>query len=270
MTVQESEQAFVAGMTVADEEIDAGADVLIPGDMGIGNTTPAAALIGLLGSQDAAAVTGRGTGIDDDTWMRKTVAVRDAMRRGRGGLRQPIELLATVAGPGLRGHHRLHPPVRVPPDPGPARRRHLRCRRHARSPDRLPVGPMVLGRTPVGRARAPVRAQPPRARATSRLPAATRRGQRRPARAAHPASGTGHHGRHGDLRGSRRVYRFRHVTDAFRLAVGTLTALRVPPPRRIERPVAATRHGACPAAGVRPRHRRNGRRPGDRSDHGRC
>ncbi len=96
---EQAEQAFVAGMSIADQEIDAGADLLIPGDMGIGNTTPAAALIGLLANQDAGAVTGRGTGIDDETWMLKASAVRDAMRRGRGGLGEPVQLLGTVAGP---------------------------------------------------------------------------------------------------------------------------------------------------------------------------
>lgn len=99
ITVEQSERALLAGMAVADEEIDAGVDLLIPGDMGIGNTTPAAALIGLLANQDAAAVTGRGTGIDDEVWMRKAVAVRDAMRRGRGGLGRQIELLAKIGGP---------------------------------------------------------------------------------------------------------------------------------------------------------------------------
>jgi nicotinate-nucleotide--dimethylbenzimidazole phosphoribosyltransferase len=66
--------------------------------MGIGNTTPAAALIGLLGSRDAGAVTGRGTGIDDEAWMRKAAAVRDAMRRGRGVKADQLALLATVGG----------------------------------------------------------------------------------------------------------------------------------------------------------------------------
>ena len=66
--------------------------------MGIGNTTPAAALIGLLSSRDAGAVTGRGTGIDDEAWMRKAAAVRDAMRRGRPVRADQIALLATVGG----------------------------------------------------------------------------------------------------------------------------------------------------------------------------
>jgi nicotinate-nucleotide--dimethylbenzimidazole phosphoribosyltransferase len=98
LTRDEVEAAFAAGVAIADEEVDAGADLLIPGDMGIGNTTPAAALIGLLGSRDAAAVTGRGTGIDDEAWMRKAAAVRDAMRRGRGVKADQLALLATVGG----------------------------------------------------------------------------------------------------------------------------------------------------------------------------
>jgi nicotinate-nucleotide--dimethylbenzimidazole phosphoribosyltransferase len=98
LTRDEAEQAFAAGVAIADEEVDAGADLLIPGDMGIGNTTPAAALIGLLSSRDAGAVTGRGTGIDDEVWMRKAAAVRDAMRRGRPVRADQIALLATVGG----------------------------------------------------------------------------------------------------------------------------------------------------------------------------
>lgn len=98
LTREEAELAFTAGVSIANEEVDAGADLLIPGDMGIGNTTPAAALIGLLSSRDAGAVTGRGTGIDDEAWMRKAAAVRDAMRRGRSVRADQIALLATVGG----------------------------------------------------------------------------------------------------------------------------------------------------------------------------
>lgn len=98
LTTQQVAAAFSAGIAIADEEVDSGADVLIPGDMGIANTTPAAALIGLLTNQDAAAVTGRGTGIDDETWMVKVIAVRDAMRRGRGSLGDQLELLARIGG----------------------------------------------------------------------------------------------------------------------------------------------------------------------------
>lgn len=101
LTPEEAEQAVGAGIAIADEEIDAGADLLVPGDLGIGNTTPSAALVGLLTSNDAAAVTGRGTGIDDATWMRKAAAVRDAMRRGRARLGDQQELLAAIGGADL-------------------------------------------------------------------------------------------------------------------------------------------------------------------------
>lgn len=95
---EEVEAALALGVQIADDEVDAGADLLIPGDMGIGNTTPAAVITGLYTNQDAASVVGRGTGIDDATWMRKTAAVRDAMRRGRDAKGDPVTLLATVGG----------------------------------------------------------------------------------------------------------------------------------------------------------------------------
>jgi nicotinate-nucleotide--dimethylbenzimidazole phosphoribosyltransferase len=98
LTIDEAWAAFAHGLTIADEEVDAGADLLIPGDMGIGNTTPAAAIVGLYAGGDASLVVGRGTGIDDEAWMRKTAAVRDAMRRGRPFKAEPVRVLATVGG----------------------------------------------------------------------------------------------------------------------------------------------------------------------------
>ncbi|WP_278314849.1 nicotinate-nucleotide--dimethylbenzimidazole phosphoribosyltransferase [Lolliginicoccus levis] len=98
MTHEEAVAAVAAGRAIADEEIDAGADLLIAGDMGIGNTTPATVLVATLTRTEPIAAVGRGTGIDDNAWMLKTAAVRDAMRRGRVVARDPIRLLATSAG----------------------------------------------------------------------------------------------------------------------------------------------------------------------------
>ena len=98
MSLDEATAAFELGRRIADEEIDAGADLIVPGDMGIGNTTAAAALVGVLTNANAADVTGNGTGIDDATWMRKTAAVRDAMRRGKPVLADQLRLLATIGG----------------------------------------------------------------------------------------------------------------------------------------------------------------------------
>nr|WP_312866006.1 nicotinate-nucleotide--dimethylbenzimidazole phosphoribosyltransferase [Saccharothrix violaceirubra] len=98
LTLEEAEQAVELGRRLADEEVDGGADLLIAGDMGIGNTTPAAVLIGVLTGSEPVAVVGRGTGIDDQGWMRKTAAIRDALRRARPVVSDPLRLLATSSG----------------------------------------------------------------------------------------------------------------------------------------------------------------------------
>jgi nicotinate-nucleotide--dimethylbenzimidazole phosphoribosyltransferase len=64
--------------------------------MGIGNTTPAAALIGALVGMEAAKVTGRGTGVDDTTLVAKTTIVEAAIASVAGS--PPIEVLAGVGG----------------------------------------------------------------------------------------------------------------------------------------------------------------------------
>ena len=98
LTDVEVTQALDAGVTIADEEIDRGADLLIAGDMGIGNTTPAAVLIAALTGEEPVAVVGRGSGIDDAGWMRKTAAIRDALRRARPVVADPVALVRTVGG----------------------------------------------------------------------------------------------------------------------------------------------------------------------------
>ena len=98
LTTEQTRAALAAGRAIADQEIDSGADLLIAGEMGIGNTTPATILVGLLTDNEPVVVVGRGTGIDDKGWIRKTAAVRDGMRRARPHGRVPLELLRTVAG----------------------------------------------------------------------------------------------------------------------------------------------------------------------------
>lgn len=93
--------AIGAGRALADEEVDAGADLLIAGDMGIGNTTAATTLIAALTDTEPVAIVGRGTGIDDDGWSRKTAAIRDALYRGRGVKSDPVGLLRTCGGADL-------------------------------------------------------------------------------------------------------------------------------------------------------------------------
>lgn len=98
LTAEEVQAAIEAGRAIADEEIDAGADLLIAGDMGIGNTTPATVLIASLTNTEPVAAVGRGTGIDDAGWIRKVAAIRDAMRRARPVVKDPVELLRVAGG----------------------------------------------------------------------------------------------------------------------------------------------------------------------------
>ncbi|WP_406237758.1 nicotinate-nucleotide--dimethylbenzimidazole phosphoribosyltransferase [Nocardia sp. NBC_01009] len=98
LSTEEVQAALSAGIAIADEEIDAGADLLIAGDMGIGNTTPATVLIATLTDTEPVAAVGRGTGVDDDGWARKVAAIRDAMRRARPVAKDPVELLRVAAG----------------------------------------------------------------------------------------------------------------------------------------------------------------------------
>lgn len=101
LTDDETHAAVRAGMRAADTEVDEGADLLVAADIGAGVTTPASTLVAALTDTEPVAVVGRGSGIDDAAWMRKTVAVRDALRRCRAGANEPLTLLRTAGGADL-------------------------------------------------------------------------------------------------------------------------------------------------------------------------
>ncbi len=97
----ETEAALRAGATVAGQEIAAGAQLLIAGDMGIGNTTPAAALVAACLDLPAEVVVGRGTGIDDATLAHKAGVVAEALRRTGARAADPVETLTALGGADL-------------------------------------------------------------------------------------------------------------------------------------------------------------------------
>ncbi|GAA5120041.1 nicotinate-nucleotide--dimethylbenzimidazole phosphoribosyltransferase [Pseudonocardia adelaidensis] len=98
LTADEVDRALAVGRALADEEVDAGADLLVPASLGVGATTPAATLVAALTGTEPVAVIGRGSGIDDAGWMRKAAAVRDALRRARPYVRDPLALLRVAGG----------------------------------------------------------------------------------------------------------------------------------------------------------------------------
>lgn len=93
-----SEAEVVAALRTGWEAVDATADVLVVGEMGIGNTTPAAALAAALFGGDAGGWVGRGTGVDDAGLARKADAVARGLALHRAVLGDPLEVLRCLGG----------------------------------------------------------------------------------------------------------------------------------------------------------------------------
>lgn len=96
LTAEETERALQVGRQLAAEEVAAGADLLILGDLGIGNTTPAAALVAATFGVGAAEVTGRGTGVDDAALAHKTRVIDAALRRAGDRVDDPRDRLTAL------------------------------------------------------------------------------------------------------------------------------------------------------------------------------
>ena len=98
MTRAEARAAVDVGIGVARDLVAGGMRCLLTGDMGIANTTPAAALIAVFTGAAPADVTGRGTGIDDATLTRKVGVVARALARHHPDPADPLGVLAAVGG----------------------------------------------------------------------------------------------------------------------------------------------------------------------------
>lgn len=96
LTREETERSLALGAEVARELVADGAQLLMTGDLGIGNTTPAAALLAATLGLPADDVTGRGTGIDDEGWTRKRDVIAQALARVDGRTADPVEVLTAL------------------------------------------------------------------------------------------------------------------------------------------------------------------------------
>jgi nicotinate-nucleotide--dimethylbenzimidazole phosphoribosyltransferase len=90
--------AIQVGLDVLADECERGLDVVCLGEMGIGNTTSASAIIAALTGRPVAEVTGRGTGIDDATWRTKVGVIERALASGGLDPGKPLDVLARVGG----------------------------------------------------------------------------------------------------------------------------------------------------------------------------
>ena len=98
MTEEQAVQAILAGAELALAEKKRGAALFATGDMGIGNTTAASALVAALTGAPVEEVTGRGTGIDDETFRRKVSVIRQALEINHVDCRDSLAALAKVGG----------------------------------------------------------------------------------------------------------------------------------------------------------------------------
>ncbi|MET7912207.1 nicotinate-nucleotide--dimethylbenzimidazole phosphoribosyltransferase [Streptomyces avermitilis] len=98
LTREEVKAAIEVGIETARDLVSAGNKTLLTGEMGIANTTASAALISVYTGADPAEVTGRGTGINDETLARKTEVVRRALELHQPDPADPIGVLAAIGG----------------------------------------------------------------------------------------------------------------------------------------------------------------------------
>jgi nicotinate-nucleotide--dimethylbenzimidazole phosphoribosyltransferase len=98
MTRSQALDAVEAGIEIVSGEIDRGLEVVATGDMGIGNTSPSAAICSIITGRTPQEVTGRGTGIDDEQLNGKINAIQRAIAVNRPDPRDPLDTLSKVGG----------------------------------------------------------------------------------------------------------------------------------------------------------------------------
>jgi nicotinate-nucleotide--dimethylbenzimidazole phosphoribosyltransferase len=103
MSVDEAARAIEVGIERASLAARSGATMMATGEMGIGNTTPAAALLAAYMGLPAAALVGAGTGLDADGVARKRQVVEKALAVNGARLGGPLETLAALGGLEIAG-----------------------------------------------------------------------------------------------------------------------------------------------------------------------
>jgi nicotinate-nucleotide--dimethylbenzimidazole phosphoribosyltransferase len=103
MSRQQAEQALLAGAEIITAQQTRGLDILGLGEMGIGNTTPAAAIAAALTQHAPAEIVGRGTGLDDAGVQHKSNIVQQALALNQPDPEDALDVLAKVGGYEIAG-----------------------------------------------------------------------------------------------------------------------------------------------------------------------
>ena len=98
MSRPEAEQALMLGFQEASRLFQGGVDIIGTGDMGIGNTTPSAAIGAVLCDCDLLDMVGRGTGVDDEGLLRKQEMIRRGIEVNNPIPSDGLDILSKVGG----------------------------------------------------------------------------------------------------------------------------------------------------------------------------
>lgn len=103
MSREEAEKAISAGMDIVGELCEGGTDIIVTGEMGIGNTTTSSAVSSVLLGLPPEIVTGRGAGLSDAGLEKKIIAVRNAIEVNRPDADDPVDIISKVGGLDIAG-----------------------------------------------------------------------------------------------------------------------------------------------------------------------
>lgn len=98
MSKKEAITSIEAGIEVFEAEYNKGIDITGIGDMGIGNTTPSAAIASVLTGKSVEEITGRGTGVDDAGLARKVTVIKEALKINAPLATDGLDVLSKVGG----------------------------------------------------------------------------------------------------------------------------------------------------------------------------
>lgn len=98
MSFDDAIDSVFAGIECAEEAVKKGYNFLIPGDMGIGNTTASSAIIKVFTGENTRDVVGRGTGIDDNTYENKVNVVEKAIEVNNPDNKNALDILEKIGG----------------------------------------------------------------------------------------------------------------------------------------------------------------------------
>jgi nicotinate-nucleotide--dimethylbenzimidazole phosphoribosyltransferase len=103
MTRKEAMRCIEAGISLANSYAGKGYKIFGTGEMGIGNTTPSSAIASVLTGRPVAEVTGKGTGISNDSLENKIRVIEQGIKLNRPDAGDPLDVLAKVGGTEIGG-----------------------------------------------------------------------------------------------------------------------------------------------------------------------